>query len=91
MAVFNDKKNIHHCRTCDNRSDFSRCNIPYACKLLFQELITMNIAPRIITEAFVRKENLLKSFKQRYNNDTRNRFKKSTAFNEMEMEKKKNT
>ena len=72
MAVFNDKKNIHHCRTCDNRSDFSRCNIPYACKLLFQELITMNIAPRIITEAFVRKENLLKSFKQRYNNDTRN-------------------
>ena len=71
MAIFNNEKNIHHCKTCDNRSDFSRCNIPYACKLLFQELITMNIAPRIITEAFVRKENLLKSFRQSMNNDTR--------------------
>ena len=71
MVVFNNEKNIHHCKTCDNRSDFSRCNITYACKLLFQELITMNIAPRIITEAFVRKENLLKSFKQSINNDTR--------------------
>ena len=71
IAIFNDEKNIHHCKTCDNRSDFSRCNIPYACKLLFQELITMNIAPRIITEAFVRKENLLKSFKASIHNVSR--------------------
>ena len=33
-----------------NRTDFKFVKIPYACKLLFQELITMNIAPRIITE-----------------------------------------
>jgi DNA-directed RNA polymerase II subunit RPB2 len=50
MAVFNDAKNIHHCRTCDNRVDFDLVNIPYACKLLFHELIAMNIAPRILTD-----------------------------------------
>jgi DNA-directed RNA polymerase II subunit RPB2 len=50
MAVYNNKKNIHICKTCDNRTDFTKIKIPYACKLLFQELITMNIAPRLITE-----------------------------------------
>ena len=55
---------MNFCKTCDNRSDFSRCNIPYACKLLFQELITMNIAPRIITETFIRRANLLKNCKE---------------------------
>ena len=50
IATFNDEKHIHWCKTCDNRTDFAFCKIPYACKLLFQELITMNIAPRIITE-----------------------------------------
>ena len=47
---FNNEKKIHVCKTCNNRTDFNRIEIPYACKLLFQELITMNIAPRIITE-----------------------------------------
>jgi DNA-directed RNA polymerase II subunit RPB2 len=50
IASYNDKMHIHHCRTCDNRVDFSYVEIPYACKLLFQELNTMNIAPRFITE-----------------------------------------
>ena len=49
MALFNNKKHIHHCRVCDNRADFALVKIPYACKLLFQELIAMNIAPRLIT------------------------------------------
>ena len=49
IASYNDEKHIHHCRTCDNRVDFDYVEIPYACKLLFQELITMNIAPRIMT------------------------------------------
>lgn len=48
MAAYNNEKHIHHCRTCDNRTDFAYVEIPYACKLLFQELITMNIAPRIL-------------------------------------------
>ena len=38
------------CPTCENRTDFSIVNIPYACKLLTQELISMNIAPRFVTE-----------------------------------------
>ena len=50
MAVFNNEKKIHQCNYCENQTDFNRVKIPYACKLLFQELITMNIAPRIITD-----------------------------------------
>jgi DNA-directed RNA polymerase II subunit RPB2 len=50
IASYNDEMHIHHCRTCDNRSDFAYVEIPYACKLLFQELTTMNISPRIMTD-----------------------------------------
>jgi DNA-directed RNA polymerase II subunit RPB2 len=50
IASYNDRMHIHHCRTCDNRTDFSYVEIPYSCKLLFQELNTMNIAPRLITD-----------------------------------------
>ena len=49
VAAYNDKMHIHICKTCENRVDFSYVEIPYACKLLFQELQTMNIAPRIMT------------------------------------------
>jgi DNA-directed RNA polymerase II subunit RPB2 len=50
IASYNDQLHIHCCRTCDNRVDFAYVEIPYACKLLFQELTTMNVVPRIITE-----------------------------------------
>ena len=50
IAAYNDVENIHICKTCENRTDFSYVEIPYACKLMFQELLTMNIAPRIITD-----------------------------------------
>jgi len=49
IATYNDEMHIHICRTCENRTDFSYVEIPYACKLLFQELMTMNIAPRLMT------------------------------------------
>jgi DNA-directed RNA polymerase beta subunit len=49
IASYNDELHIHQCRTCDNRTDFSYLEIPYACKLLFQELTTMNVVPRVIT------------------------------------------
>jgi DNA-directed RNA polymerase beta subunit len=50
IAAYNDKMHIHICKTCENRTDFAYVEIPYACKLIFQELNTMNIAPRLITE-----------------------------------------
>ena len=48
IAAFNNQKHIHHCRTWDNRVTLI-AELPYACKLMFQELLTMNIAPRIMT------------------------------------------
>ena len=50
IAIYNDKQHIHLCKNCENRTSFSRVKIPYSAKLLFQELISMNVAPRIITE-----------------------------------------
>ena len=49
IAAFNDQMHIHYCKTCDNRIDFAYVELPYSCKLMFQELISMNIAPRIMT------------------------------------------
>ena len=50
IASYNKNKQIHICNTCQNRTDFKYVEIPYACKLMFQELYTMNIAPRLLCE-----------------------------------------
>jgi len=49
IAIYNDKKHIHLCKICENKTEFSYVEIPFSCKLLFQELISMNIVPRIMT------------------------------------------
>ena len=49
FAAYNDNKHIHGCKQCGNRTDFAYIELPYACKLMFQELLTMNVAPRIMT------------------------------------------
>ncbi len=41
---------IHKCATCGNLSDFAYVEMPYAFKLLSQELQTINCVPRLITE-----------------------------------------
>jgi DNA-directed RNA polymerase beta subunit/intein/homing endonuclease len=41
---------VHHCKTCNNSTDFAYVEIPYAYKLMSQELQAINIVPRIITE-----------------------------------------
>lgn len=50
IVSYNEQLNIHLCRTCGNRTDFACVNIPYACKLMMQELTTMNVSSRILTE-----------------------------------------
>ena len=50
MASVNREKNIYFCKNCNNTCDFSELRIPYACKLLLQELEGMNISPKFLTE-----------------------------------------
>ncbi len=49
ICTGNNKENIYECKKCNNYSDFTKIYIPYACKLLFQELMAMSIGPRFIT------------------------------------------
>jgi DNA-directed RNA polymerase II subunit RPB2 len=47
IAVANPDKNIFKCTYCPTSNDFKKVNIPYAMKLMIQELMAMSIAPRI--------------------------------------------
>ena len=51
IVPFNQEQKIHCCNICENRTNFSFVKIPYSCKLLFQELISMNVVPRIMTNS----------------------------------------
>lgn len=58
LAVFNDGKapahlalpnfSIHECRVCRNTVDFGCVRLPYSAKLLFQELQTIGVSPRLM-------------------------------------------
>jgi DNA-directed RNA polymerase II subunit RPB2 len=43
----NLKKEQFECRPCHNKTKISQIHLPYAAKLLFQELAAMNIAARM--------------------------------------------
>jgi DNA-directed RNA polymerase II subunit RPB2 len=49
IAAVNPEEGIYSCKKCKNFVNFSEVRIPYACKLLMQELESMSIAPRFIT------------------------------------------
>ena len=49
IGSVNEKKNIYKCDHCSNTTEFNEIRLPYACKLLLQELISMSIVPRLIT------------------------------------------
>jgi len=48
-AVVNPDMNRWSCRRCPDSKGFAEIRIPYACKLLLQEIQTMNIGTRFIT------------------------------------------
>jgi DNA-directed RNA polymerase II subunit RPB2 len=50
MAIANLRKQQFDCGFCDNKTRFSQIHIPYAGKLLFQELMAMCIVPRIFVD-----------------------------------------
>ena len=49
IATVNPEKGIHCCKNCKNINKFGEVRIPYACKLLFQEVQTMGIGTKFIT------------------------------------------
>jgi len=49
MANVNPEKNIYNCKACKNVTHFAQIRIPYACKLLMQEVQTMGISTKFLT------------------------------------------
>ncbi|EEF36800.1 DNA-directed RNA polymerase III subunit, putative [Ricinus communis] len=47
LGYFNQKLRAGICSTCKNGDNISTMKLPYACKLLIQELQSMNIVPRL--------------------------------------------
>ena len=49
VAAVNPERGVYQCRACKNAHDFHEVRVPYACKLLLQELQSMGVAARFVT------------------------------------------
>ncbi|XBH75333.1 hypothetical protein VPH35_102108 [Triticum aestivum] len=47
LGYYNHKLKISFCSFCKNGENMAQLTMPYACKLLFQELQSMNVVPRL--------------------------------------------
>mmetsp|Transcript_33024 Transcript_33024/g.85008 ORF Transcript_33024/g.85008 Transcript_33024/m.85008 type:complete len:1184 (-) Transcript_33024:53-3604(-) len=50
FSIANLQKNTYECRLCKDKAKISQIVMPYAAKLMIQELMTMNILPRLVLE-----------------------------------------
>lgn len=50
MAQVNPERGIYYCKACKNISHFAEVRIPYASKLLLQEMQAMSIGTRFVTQ-----------------------------------------
>lgn len=44
---YSTTQDLHWCPACNNKTDIVKVRIPYAFKLLLQEMMSMNVAPRM--------------------------------------------
>lgn len=51
IANVNPDKSIYQCHRCDNNTNFAEVRIPYASKLMLQEIKSMGISTKIMTSA----------------------------------------
>ena len=54
LGIVNPARGVFQCSACNSTTGFSQVRIPYAYKLFLQELESMNISSRLITESRLR-------------------------------------
>ena len=56
IGIANKRANIFACTGCNNYTSFTAVRMPYACKLVMQELAAMNVSMHMVTEEQIMKK-----------------------------------